>query len=205
MRNVVWMPVACLLLAGCALATGSGGAPAASAGPAALPPPGLGTLHQDQISVNMAVGDLRIMITPLAESVIRTASPDTYQRLSGLVAAHRTEVGASLAGQGPTLFLVSLFTDASGVGFDPQDLQLISGGIRLRPATIIPLTPGWDRHRLDQRQTDQALYVFPAGVDLESDDLVVAYGDQQSTQWREILPRIRNERARVRGRAGAGG
>ncbi len=204
MMTRTWSVVLCVLLAGCGVATGSSGVPGTQVAPEPLPPPGLGTLHQDEISVNMAVGPLRVMITPLAESVIRMASPDTYQRLSGLVTAHRVDVQESRAGPSPTLFLVSLFTDASGIGFDPQDLQLVSGGVRVRPSAIIPLTPGWSRHRLEQRRTDQALYVFPGSVDLESDDLIFMYGDRESAQWRAILARVRDERARVRARAGGG-
>ncbi len=207
MRKSAWTLVVGSLLAGCSLVTtGSSGTSGPSAGgPAPLPPPGYGTLHQDEISVNMSAGALRIMVTPLAASVIRVASPDTYQRLSGLLAGHRDQVDASTSGPSSKVFLVSLFTDASGVGFDPQDLELISGGVRARPTTIIALTPGWDSHRLDQRRMDQALYVFPSSVDLESDDLVVQYDDQESSAWRTVLPRIRDERARVRARAAAGG
>ncbi len=206
MRNALWVLAVCSLLGGCALAAGSPGATVRpNPGSGVLPPPGYGTLHQDQISVNLTSGSLRLMVTPLVESVIRVASPDTYQRLSGLAAAHRGAVKESASGADSKVFLVSLFTDASGVGFDPQDLQLISGGVRIRPSTIIPLTPGWDSHRLDQQQMDQALYVFPPSVDLESDDLIVQYRDRQSTQWRTVLPRIRDELARVRARAASGG
>lgn len=204
MRHVAWsLALAVPLLAGCVMATGSATGPAPAAGSDVLPPPGYGTLHQDQISVNLSRGDLRLMVTPLAESIIRVTSPDTYQRLSNLVAAHQDQVTQSPSGASSTLFLVSLFTNASGIGFEPQELELISGGVRMRPSMIIPLTPGWSRQRLEQRRMDQALYVFSSSVDLESDDLVVLYKTTQSSQWRVILPAIRNERARARARARA--
>ena len=63
----------------------------------------------------------------------------------------------------------------------------------------MPVTPGWGQRRLDQRETEAAVYVFPE-VDLES-DLVVLYGVQESREWTVVLSRVRAERARARVRA----
>ena len=49
-----------------------------------LVPAGYGTLIQDHFTLTLESGPLRVKVTPLAESVIRLAAPDTYERLAGL-------------------------------------------------------------------------------------------------------------------------
>ncbi len=205
MRKPAWTLACAFVLTGCAVATTAGPGPDEPSGPTALPPPGYGTLHQDEVSVNLRQGDLLVKVTPLAEPVIRVTAPDTYRRLEGLVTAQGAAAAAASSDGSPKLFLVSLYSEAAGVGFTPEDLQIISGGMRFRPASIEPITPGWGSHRLEQRETEMAVYAFSGNVDLESDDLVVVYADQQSTQWATILPRVRAERARARARAASGG
>ncbi len=63
-----------------------------------LLPPGLGTLHQDQISLRLQSGDLLIKITPLDEGIIRLTAPDTYERLRGLVGIYGAEGGRNELG-----------------------------------------------------------------------------------------------------------
>jgi hypothetical protein len=137
------------------------------------------------------------MVTPLHESVTRVAAPDTQRRLAGLVDAHAPDP----LGEGAGLFLVQFYSDQPDVVFVPEEVQFISRGLRMRPRTIIPVTPSWGERRVGQRQTEIAVYWFGEGVDLES-TLVLAYQFDQSTQWSVILPRIQAERARARGRAG---
>lgn len=185
-------------LAACVAMPGTTGEGSA-AGPL---PTGYGTLRQDDVTVALSSGDLQVKVTPLAESVTRVTAPDTYRRLRGLVEAHgarlRAEPGAAPDGG---LFLVSFFSDRPDVAFLPEEVQLISRGIRVRPAAIVPITPSWGQRRLRQRQTESAVYVFDRRVDLES-DLIVAYGLVESSAWSRILPEVVAERARVRSRAG---
>jgi len=189
------LAVAMLLCLGACLPTGAGG-PEALEG---LPPPGLGTLRQDEVTVGLRSGALEIKVVPLDESVTRTTAPDTYRRLSGLVSLHLPEAVRRSGIPDPALFLVSFFSDAPEVPFVPEEVQLLSRGIRLRAATIIPITPSWGQRRLAQRRTEVAVYAFPASVDLES-DLVVAYGLVESRDWASILPVVQAERARARSR-----
>lgn len=193
-RNLVR---ACLaILCGCAIAPGPGTAGAGS-GAGTIPPGGLGTLRQEDVSLSLSSGDLRLMVTPLHSSVTRVTAPDTQRRLDALVAAHAPPGGED----GWGLFLVSFFSDRPDVRFVPEEVQLISQGFRLRPTTIMPLTPTWGERRVGQREQELAVYYFTGAVNLES-DLVLAYGLEQTTQWTLILPRIQAERARVRARAG---
>ena len=76
---------AAVSLSACALPPGmegSGASPTESF--ETLPPPGYGTLRQDEISLSLISGPLRILVTPLEESVTRVAAPDTYRRLSSM-------------------------------------------------------------------------------------------------------------------------
>lgn len=195
-----WMTAAALLtVQGCV-------APGATPGgaPGALPPPGTGTLRQDEITIQLTSGDLQIKVTPLNESVIRTAAPDTYRMLSGLSGRFSPEAVRRTGSATPELFLVSFFSNAPDVAFVPEELQLIARGSRRRPDAILPVTPTWGERRLAQRETETAVYAFSEGVDLES-QLVVVYGLMESAQWSVILPRVRAERARARARAAPGG
>jgi len=166
-----------------------------------LPPPGSGTLRQNEITVQLTSGALQIKVTPLDESVTRTTAPDTYCMLSGLDGRFMPEAIRRTGSQSPTLFVVSFYSDDPNVPFVPEEIQLLTQGLRLRPDAILPVTPGWGQRRLTQRQTETAIYAFSSEVDLES-DLTVAYGLVESTQWRTILPKVRAERARARARGG---
>lgn len=168
-------------------------------GVADLPPPGSGTLRQEEVTITLESGQLEIKVTPLDESVTRTTAPDTYRRLSGLVSLHLPEAVRRTGTPDPSLFLVSLFSASHEVSFVPEEVQVVSRGVRLRPAAILPITPGWGQRRLEQRETESAVYAFSGAVDLES-DLVVAYGLVESHAWSTILPRVQAERARARTR-----
>ncbi len=134
------------------------------------------------------------MVTPLAESVIHVVAPDTYERLSGIAEAARPS-----APPGSKLFLVSFYTQQPEVRFVPEEVQLLSGGLRVRPLRISPVTPSWGQRRVQQRRTEMAVYAFPDDVD------VGPYGLEQTAAWSAtILPRIQAERARARARAGIG-
>jgi hypothetical protein len=164
-------------------------------------PVGHGTLRQEEVSVDLRRGELQIRVTPLTESVTRVTAPDTHERLSALARGHqsifRERTGSAVPFE---LFLVALFSETGEVTFEPEDLNLVSRGIRYRPVEIRPVTPGWDRRHIQPRQTLMAVYAFPADVDLER-DLEVEYQEVRSRAWERIYPIIQAERARVRARA----
>ncbi len=201
-RGIIHPGLSWVLLASCSLAPSS--APPGSGGGEPLPPPGHGTLRQDEVTVAFSSGSLQIKVTPLVESVTIVTAPDTYRRLASLAELHGSDPSLQAGAQGATLLLVSFFSDSPDVAFVPEELQLISRGLRHRPTAIRPVTPTWGQRRLQQRRTEMAVYVFPPGVDLEA-DLTVAYGLVESRAWSGILPRIQAERARARARAGVGG
>lgn len=163
-----------------------------------LPPPGYGTLRQEEVSLTLRNQELEIMVTPLAESITRVTAPDTYDRLHRLAEQHGGDAPSEDA-----LFLVSFFTQQPDVRFVPEEVQILSRGLRLRPVEIEPITPTWGQRRVRQRTTEMAVYTFPPEVDLTS-DLVLAYGLEQGGNWPAALSRIQAERARARARAGIG-
>jgi len=167
-----------------------------------LPPAGFGTLRQDNVTVPLRWGDLLIKTTPLDESVTRLTAPDTHQRLSGLASTHRAALERQAFKNDLSLFLVSVFSYEANIPFVPEDLQLMSQGIRFRPLAVQPVTPGWDRRRLNQQETQMAIYAFDTGIELDV-DLVVEYQATRSANWDAIIPVLQAERSKVRARAPA--
>jgi hypothetical protein len=189
-----------VLVSGCG---GAGVEMGQSAAPAAvaLVPAGYGTLTQAQFTLELVSGALQIQVTPLAESIIRLAAPDTYQRLTGLAASAGASLG-SRAQEDSRLFLVSMFSRDPTVTYEPENLHIVNGGLRYRPAAIEAITPGWGGQRLRQEETQLAVYAFDPGVELEI-SLTVEYESARDTSWQTILRRLESERARVRARVGA--
>ena len=189
-----WVPFVALLQAACA--GGAGLATPASAqmepAEAQLVPAGHGTLRQDEITLTIRSGALQVKVTPLAESVIRLLAPDTYDRLHALAANRPLETSGS------ELFLVSFFSHDPDVPFTPEDVQILHRGALLRPSGIRPLTNGFGRQRLQQQETQSALYAFDETFNYDL-PWVVRYGlDESATDWLTIQQKLERERARVR-------
>jgi len=155
------------------------------------------------VTLSLRVGDLLIKATPLAESVIRLTAPDTYARLHGLVEEHGSALVRQSGVDAPSLFLVSLFSYEPDVRFEPEDVHLLNRGLRFRPLGVDPVTPGWGVQRLDQEETEMAVYAFDPGIALEQ-DLTLEYQDRQVGGWQQILQTLQAERARVLARAQSG-
>ena len=185
-------------LAACTLAPRT--ADPSSAGAGSETPEGFGTLRQEDVSISLVSGDLRVMVTPLATSVTHVTAPDTQRRLVALAETHRRVPG----GTDETLFLVSFYSERPDVRFAPEEIEIVAQGMRVQPTLVTAITPTWGERRVGQRQTESAVYHFPASVDLES-DLVLVYGLMESRNWSSTLSRIQAERARVRVRAETSG
>ena len=155
-------------------------------------------MAQAEFTLELVSGALQIQVTPLAESVIRLAAPDTYQRLAGLSASAGASLRSRTREETP-LFLVSMFSRAPTTTYEPESLQIINGGLRYRPTAIQAITPGWGGQRLRQEETQIAVYAFDVGIDLEI-AMTVEYEGTSDTSWDSILHELELERARVRGR-----
>lgn len=187
--------------AGCAPAPPSGGA----AGPVQAPrrgadsePGGSRSLRQDQISVRMTVGDVRVELTPLAGWVLEAAAPDTRERLVRIAQTHAPGLARRAGEAEAVLFLVTFSSLRAGAEFQPDGLHLVSRGLRERPLAIQAITPSWGSHRLAQQESAVAVYAYPASVDL-SQDLVVSYQGEEDSSWSSIVSAVEAERGRVPG------
>ncbi|MGD2120622.1 MAG: hypothetical protein PVJ76_02705 [Gemmatimonadota bacterium] len=170
--------------------------------PSDLVPPGFGTLLQDQISLRLQSGRLLIKLTPLDERIIRLTAPDTYERLKGLAEVHGPRANRTAMGFEPSLFLVSLFSYEPDVTYQPEDLNLVNRGVRLRPEGIAAITPSWGTQRLGQQETRMAVYAFQGDIEWES-ELIAEYQQLRNETWRDqVLPILEAEKAKVRARSG---
>lgn len=171
-----------------------------------LPPAGYGTLTQDDVTVPLEAEALLVKVVPLAEGVIRMTAPDTYRRLHGYKAARAAEI-LDLARQAgerrwPLVMFVTFFTRETEASFQPQDLQIRTQNTTFRTLGIVPVTGDFGRGRLGQQETQIALYLFPAEIDLDL-PIRVAYGRAESSRWSGIRSRLDAELSRVRSRAAA--
>ena len=167
-----------------------------------LPPPGYGSLRQDEFSVEIVDAAAHVKVTPLAEQVIRLAAPDTYERLRALGRSRQARADDLTESRGAELFLVSFFSRAADIAYRPEELHLTHRGRVVHPVAIIPLTTGWGRQLLQPQQTQSAIYVFEPPFDYDL-PLTVRYGMQASDDWqRLVLPLLEEERLRVAARSG---
>ena len=167
-----------------------------------LPPAGYGSLRQDEFSIEIETVDLHVKITPLAERIIRLAALDTYHRLQALARSRWNQAAEMTEADGAEIFLVSFFSRAPNVAYNPEELRITHRGRSLQPVGILPLTTGWGRQLLQPQQTQSAIYVFEPPFDYDL-PVTIRYGMQESDEWhREVLPRLEEERTRVESRAG---
>ncbi len=155
-----------------------------------------GSLRQRQISVRLTSGALQIEVTPLAGWVLEAVAPDTRDRLHRIAEAHGPRLARRAGVAEPVLFLVSLSSRQPGTEFEPEDLHMVSRGLRARPLAIRAITPGWGSRRLSQQATETALYAYGDDVDLTR-ELTVVYGGVEDSSWSARVSAIEAERARI--------
>lgn len=169
----------------------------------ALVPAGYGTLRQDDIALKLQVEQVQVRAIPLDESVIRVLAPDSYRSLHGLRESKRDAIDRLAARyllRERNVWLVSFFGLAPDARFQPGELTLTVSGRDYRPVEILPLSAGFGEQRLKQRETQTALYLYGDGVNL-SQPIVARMQGREDSSWGDILQRIEQERALIRGRA----
>ena len=207
--------VVVMLTVGCGAATaGSSGSPtprAAADSTALTPadtgldarlPPGRGTLRQDDIALRVDATNLQVKAIPLDESIIRTLAPDSYRTLHELAQNERRRIdslAARTAARGFSLWYVSFFGLAPEAAFAPTDISISSAGRDYRPIEIFPLTTGFGRQRLSQRETQAAIYVFDERLDVNQ-PMTLSFGSQPANDWSAVLRIITRERALIQSR-----
>jgi hypothetical protein len=170
-----------------------------------LPPPGYGSLKQDNVSLRVGSSEIEVRFLPLDERLIRLLAPDAYQSLHGLVVSRQAAIdsAARVAGlTSPGLALVSFFALRSAARFDPDLLNLDYRNQFERPAGLVPYTGNFSSRQLDVRQQAIAIFLFDEPLPVfERFDVV--YGPNKASWGDEILRRIGIERVRVQSRSSA--
>lgn len=162
-------------------------------------PVGLGTLKQDEFTMGLRSGALLVKVTPMDESVIRLAAPDTYNRLYALRDSRLPDARQRTGSDDPELFLVSFFSYQPDVTFQPEDLQIEHQGRLLRPEVVLPLTPNWGKGRLNQQEIATAVYAFADPFNFEL-PIVIRYGMDENADWQRIIPSLQVERGKITAR-----
>jgi hypothetical protein len=163
-------------------------------------PVGLGTLKQDEFTMGLRSDALLVKVTPLHESVIRLAAPDTYNRLRSLRSSREKEAMARSNSETPEFFLISFFSYQPDVTFQPEDVQIEHQGRLLRANAILPLSPNWGKGRLSQQEIATGIYIFSDAINYEM-PIVVRYGSNDNSDWQRIIPKLQVERGKVSGRS----
>jgi hypothetical protein len=198
MRRSPWQMLTLALISGAAIPAAAQDAIAGSD----LPPPGYGTLKQDNVSIRVTSADLDIRFLPLDERLLRLLAPDAYQSLHGLVESRQVAIDSAAreaSVSSPGLALVTFYALRPAVQFDPQNLSLLYHNQFYRPAAIVPYTANFGSRQLQVRQQATGIYLFENPLPV-FDGFTLVYGSAQSTAWDDVLRRITTERSRVASR-----
>jgi hypothetical protein len=169
---------------------------------AGMPPPGMGSLRQEDLAVRLDARNVQLRVLPLNEFILRLLAPDSYRSHHALRAAQDEEILRTAQQYGvaqPVVFLVTVYATAEQAPFDPELLTVTSRGRYFRPIGILPLSPQWNQHRVAQGETASAIYRYEDGVAL-LEPLTMDYDGSSSDQWSRALPSIEQERARLAAR-----
>jgi hypothetical protein len=166
-------------------------------------PSGYGSLTQSDLALRVRDDDIEIWFIPLDHRITPLLAVDTHKSLRQLLENHRRSIDsvASRAGvSSPGLALVSFFGQRSDVRFDPQTVTLQIRNNVFRPLGFIPLNSKFTSQQLGVRDQASAIYLFEEEIPV-NDSFMMAYGTLTSEDWRNKLPTLDRERARVAARS----
>lgn len=166
-------------------------------------PVGFGTLRQDEIAIRLELQGLIVRAIPLEENLIRLLTPDSYRALRELQESNKQAIAAvtrRTGGRSPDLWYVSFYGVQPDVHFSPMELVITSSGRDFRALEVLPLSSGFGEQRLKQRETQSAIYLFDAAIDLDQ-PLTLTFQNVRDDSWEQVLTRVERERALVRARA----
>jgi len=168
-----------------------------------MPPMGMGSLTQEQISLSIANSQLTVRFEPLNERLLRLLAPDAYRALSGMIAnrgAAIDSVSQSTGTSQPGLMLVTVFGNVPDVRFDPTLIGVTINSRRIDPVGIIPLDANFSRQVLAIRAVGMGLFVFPDELPVYS-PMVFSYGSVSADGWANKIQLFDRELARISSRA----
>jgi hypothetical protein len=168
-----------------------------------MPPMGLGSLTQEQISVSIANSQLTIRFQPLNERLLRLLAPDAYRALAGMIASRANAIDSISRYSGttqPGLMMVTVYGNVPDVRFDASSVGVSVNSVRIDPVGIIPLNANFSRQQLPRQAVGQGLYVFAEELPVYS-PMVFTYGSVAVEGWAQKVPTLDRELARVSARA----
>jgi hypothetical protein len=168
-----------------------------------MPPMGLGSLTQEQISLVIANSQLTVRFEPLNERLLRLLAPDAYRALSGMIANRAQAIDSVKNESGssqPGLMLVTVFGNVPDVRFDPTLIGVTINTRRIEPVGIIPLDANFFRQQLPIRAVGMGLFVFPEELPVYS-PIVFSYGSATADGWTKKIQLFDRELARISARA----
>ncbi len=168
-----------------------------------MPPPGLGSLTQQDISLTIANSQLTLRFEPLNERLLRLLAPDAYRALSGLIANRSAAIDSVSRYSGstqPGLMLVTVYGNVPDVRFDPTLVGVSVNARRIEPIGIIPLDANFNRQQLAIRTVGMGLFVFSEELPVYS-PMVFTYGTVAAEGWSNKISTFDRELARVASRA----
>ena len=166
-------------------------------------PSGYGSLTQSDLALRVRDDDIEIWFIPLDYRIMPLLAVDTHKSLRQLLENHRRSIDsvASRAGvSSPGLALVSFFGQRPDVRFDPQTVTLQIRNNVFRPLGFIPLNSKFTSQQLGVRDQASAIYLFEEEIPV-NDSFMMTYGTLTSEDWRNKLPTLDRERARVAARS----
>ena len=169
----------------------------------ALPPPGYGSLRQDDLALRLRDPEIEVRFVPLDLRVTSLLARDSYESLHSLVQSRRRAIDSTASAAGisrPGLALVTFFGQRSSARYDPQNLTLVVRNRVYRPLGIVPFTPRFTSQVIDVREQVSAIYLFEESIPV-TDDFTLSYGGLTSESWSKKQPTLDRERARVASRA----
>ena len=168
-----------------------------------MPPMGLGSLTQEQISLSIANSQLTVRFQPLNERLLRLLAPDAYRALSGMIASRKAAIDSVSRESGasqPGLMLVTVYGNKPDVRFDPTLVGVTVNTRRIEAVGIIPLDANFSRQQLAQQSVGMGLFVFSEELPVYS-PLVFVYGTAAAEGWAQKIQMFDRELARVSARA----
>ena len=168
-----------------------------------LPPPGYGSLTQNDLALRVTNQDIDVRFVPLDERVTRLLARDSYESLRGLVQSRRSAIDSltRIAGVAqPGLALVTFFGQRAGARFDPQTLLVVVRNQVFRPLGIVPFSARFSSQQLDVRDQVSAIYLYEEQLPV-NDSFSISYAGLTSDDWQGKQRALDRERARVSARA----
>jgi len=171
-----------------------------------LPPPGYGTLTQNDVSLRIRTPDIEMRFIPLDARVTTLMAKDSWESLRSLVDSRRASIDSVARASGishPGLALVTFFSQRANARFDPQTLTLVTRNRVFQPLGIVPFTPRFTSQQLNVREQVSGIYLFEEDLPV-NDSFTISYAGLSSEDWQRRQPVLDRERARIASRARIG-